>query len=72
MSRPQQTQELYPRKRHTEERSHAHRRSPWAWVVLIALVLAASSWWMSRDRGLDGPAKAPAPATPASDRPRAP
>ncbi|KLD76684.1 hypothetical protein FZ025_01400 [Xanthomonas hyacinthi] len=72
MSRPHDTQELYTRKRDVERRPHAHRGSPWAWIVVIALVLAASGWWMSRDRGLDGPTNAPAPATPASDPPRAP
>lgn len=71
MSRHHETRELYRRKR-DKERVHAHRGSPWAWVILIALVLAASGWWMSRDRGLDGPPNAPAPATPASDPPRAP
>ncbi|MCC4596921.1 hypothetical protein NRY95_10410 [Xanthomonas campestris pv. phormiicola] len=71
MSRQHETQELYRRER-DPDRAHAHRGSPWAWVILIALVLAASGWWMSRDRGLDGPANAPAPATPASDPPRAP
>lgn len=73
MSRHPETQKVYRPERDTDTRARAHRGSPWAWVILIALVLAASGWWMSHDREPDGPAAAgPAPATPASDPPRAP
>lgn len=74
MSRPHDTQDLYPRNRNDKAaRSRAHRGSPWAWVVLLALVLAASGWWLGRDRGLQAPSStAPAPATPANDPPHAP
>jgi hypothetical protein len=72
MSRPHDTQELYTRENDTKARSHAHRGSPWAWVLVVALVLAAGGWWLSRDRGDDMPTNVPAPATPANDPPRAP
>jgi hypothetical protein len=39
---------------------------------VVALVLAASGWWLSRDRADAVPANSPAPATPANDPPRAP
>lgn len=72
MSRPHDTQELYARKNHAEARSHAHRGSPWAWILVVALVVAAGGWWLSSDRANDVPSNAPAPATPANDPPRAP
>ncbi|QNH21098.1 hypothetical protein HEP73_02008 [Xanthomonas sp. GW] len=74
MSRPHDTQELYSRSRETDAgvRSHAHRGSPWAWIIVVALVLAAGGWWLSRDRADQVPANTPAPATPANDPPRAP
>ncbi|UKE52358.1 hypothetical protein KCU57_08885 [Xanthomonas translucens] len=72
MSRPHDTQELYPRKHDNAGRPHVHHGSPWAWIVVIALVLVASGWWLGRDRADQTPSSAPAPATPASDPPRAP
>ncbi|WIH03448.1 hypothetical protein KHF85_10940 [Xanthomonas translucens pv. graminis] len=72
MSRPHDTQELYPRKHDDALPPQAHGGSPWAWIVVIALVLAAGGWWLSRDRADQIPPTAPAPATPASDPPRAP
>ena len=73
MSRPHDTQELYSRSRETDAgaRSHAHRGSPWAWIIVVALVLTAGGWWLSRDRADQVPANTPAPATPANDPPRA-
>ncbi|KWV16133.1 hypothetical protein ISN34_13365 [Xanthomonas translucens pv. translucens] len=72
MSRPHDAQELYPRKHDNAGRPHVHHGSPWAWIVVIALVLVASGWWLGRDRADHTPSSAPAPATPASDPPRAP
>ncbi|WLA07089.1 hypothetical protein MO328_11555 [Xanthomonas translucens] len=71
MSRAHDTQELYPRKHDDAGRPHVHHGSPWAWIVVIALVLVASGWWLGRDRADPTPSSAPAPATPASDPPRA-
>jgi hypothetical protein len=73
MSRPHDTQELYSRSRETDagSRSHAHRGSPWAWIIVVALVLTAGGWWLSRDRADQVPANTPAPATPANDPPHA-
>ncbi|MBB4125055.1 cytochrome bd-type quinol oxidase subunit 2 [Xanthomonas translucens] len=72
MSRPHETQELYTRDTEAAARSRAHRGSPWAWILVVALVLAAGGWWLSRDRGDEASANSPAPATPANDPPRAP
>lgn len=76
MSSPHDIRDPYARGRDAPRRSHAHRGSPWAWVVLIALLLAAAGWWLSRDGGDEAPSPdAPSnalPATPASDPPRAP
>lgn len=68
MSSPHDTQELYTRE---TNRSHAHRGSPWAWILVVALVVVAGGWWLSRDRGDEVPANTPAPATPANDPPHA-
>ncbi|EKU24562.1 hypothetical protein [Xanthomonas graminis] len=72
MSRPHDTQERYPRKHDDAGRPHAHPGSPWAWIVVIALVLVASGWGLGRDRADQITSTAPTPATPASDPPRAP
>ncbi len=72
MSSPHDTQELYPQENTAKARSHAHRGSPWAWIVVVALVLAAGGWWLSRERADETPSNAAAPATPAADPPRAP
>ncbi|WP_369938088.1 hypothetical protein [Xanthomonas tesorieronis] len=72
MSRPHETQELYTRDTEAGVRSRAHRGSPWAWILVVALVLAAGGSWLSHDRGNEVPANSPAPATPANDPPRAP
>ncbi|WP_369944333.1 hypothetical protein [Xanthomonas medicagonis] len=76
MSSPQDIRDPYAQGRDVQRRSHAHRGSPWAWVALIVLVLAAAGWWLSRDDGGEAPSPdAPtnaAPATPASDPPRTP
>ena len=72
MSRSHETQDVYTRDSRSTARSHAHRGSPWAWILAVALVLAAGGWWLSRDRADAVPANSPAPATPANDPPRAP
>jgi len=76
MSRPHDTQELYTWKQHDAGDPHAHRGSPWAWIVVIGLVLVASAWWLGQGGEDQIPSNALvhsnalAPATPASNPPR--
>ncbi|WP_241093643.1 energy transducer TonB [Xanthomonas sp.] len=74
MSTRHDTQDMHSRDVSTP--THAHRGSPWAWVILLAIVLAASGWWLARERPsatppLPATPSAPQQATPAENPPRA-
>lgn len=48
----------------------ADQGSPWAWMIVIALALAACGWWLAfdQDSGIGSPHTSS--ATPANDPPR--
>lgn len=53
-----------------EPRARADRGSPWAWVIVIALVLAMAGWWLALEQNDEDSGAPSTTSTPKADPPR--